>query len=145
MGRIACNRSTAGVVKMRPAAETVRHVLFVDDEPSIGTLVGYALEFSGYVVLTAHNGGDALKLYAAHHDELDVVVVDYILPDMRGDQLVARMCEIDGAVPFVCMSGHNPQDIAPELRRRASVFLHKPFNLASLSERLDEAVLGVPA
>ncbi len=130
---------------MRSAAEPERHVLFVDDEPAIGTLVSYALELSGYVVLTAHNGCDALRLYAAHHDQLDVVVVDYILPDMRGDQVVARMREIDGAVPFVCMSGHSQQEIAPELGQRIAFFLHKPFDLASLSEKLDEAALGVPA
>lgn len=130
---------------MRSAAEPARQVLFVDDEPSIGMMVGFALGPSGYAVLTAHNGRDALKLYAAHHHELDVVVVDYILPDMRGDQLVAKMAEIDGAVPFVCMSGHSRHEIAPDLRRRAAVFLHKPFNLSSLADRLDEALLGVPA
>lgn len=127
-------------VELRGNVETRRAVLFVDDEPSITAMVSYALEASGYVVFTAHNGKDALQLYAAHHDHLDVVVVDYRLPDMSGNELVARIHDIDSRVPIVGMSGHGLGHIPAEMRNRITLFLPKPFGLASLADRLDEAL-----
>lgn len=125
-------------------SEPGRTVLFVDDEPSIITLAGYALERAGLEVLGAHSGRDALRTYTERHHEIDVVVLDYMLPDMRGDELLARLCEIDDSVPLVAMSGYSREQVDASVRDRVALFLCKPFDLSTLAVKLNDVMVPAP-
>src|SRR3954452_3512225 len=73
------------------AAGTGRRILVVDDEPSIVDAVATALRYEGYDVEEASNGRDALGAVIAK--EPDLVVLDWMLPDLDGFEVGRRMRE----------------------------------------------------
>lgn len=80
-----------------------RTVLFVDDEPSILTVRRMIFEGRGYSVLTAESGPEALALMQSHL--IDVVVLDYLMPEMDGEETALRMRELQADVPILLSTG----------------------------------------
>jgi CheY-like chemotaxis protein len=79
----ACN------APMKTSAYPQRHILVVDDEPLVCDAVKMMLDFDGHVVETATNGKDALALLAK--TPFDLVITDFEMPGMRGDELAAAI------------------------------------------------------
>ncbi len=115
-------------------------VLFVDDEASLVALARYTLERSGWDVVATHDGHEALAIFERDHNTIDVIVLDLILPDVSGDQLLDRMREIDDTVPVVVASGLAAERVADLLGRRIAHFVHKPYSLVALPYSLNEAL-----
>lgn len=80
-----------------------RTVLFVDDEPDILAVRRLMFEFMGYSVFTAQSGDEALELLRLN--AVDAVVVDYIMPDMDGEETARRIRKMRPHVPIVLSSG----------------------------------------
>ena len=66
-----------------------RRILVVDDEPFVCDAVKMMLNFDGHVVETANNGKDALALF--EEGKFDLVITDYAMPQMKGDELAAAI------------------------------------------------------
>jgi two-component system, OmpR family, response regulator CpxR len=82
-------------------------LLCVDDEAEILTLRKIMLESSGYTVLTAGSGVEALKI-ATENRGIALVLLDYLMPQMRGDDLAARLKEEQPNLPILIVSAvHN--------------------------------------
>lgn len=113
-------------------------ILFVDDEKSLIELARHALKADGYEVLGAETADSALDLFTRHHAELDAVVVDLVLPDMEGAELVQRLTEIDDSVPVIITSGHDSEHASEALDAGAVGFLGKPFDVSELRTALDD-------
>ncbi|MFW6155817.1 MAG: response regulator [Armatimonadota bacterium] len=113
-------------------------VLVVDDEPRIVELTRLALEPQGYTVIGAFNGSDALELYADHHPDLAFAILDYMLPDMLGDELLERMMAIDGTVLCIAASGCCVDEIAESFLSGTATFIQKPFGVETLMEHIAE-------
>jgi CheY-like chemotaxis protein len=64
-------------------------ILVVDDEPSVCKAIKMMLKFYGHEVQTAGDGTAALVLFEA--SQFDLIITDYLMPEMRGDQLVTRI------------------------------------------------------
>jgi len=125
---------------MNPREADRPRVLFVDDEVSLVALARFALERAGWDLIPAHNGSEALEVFEAEHDTIDVVVLDLILPGISGDELLDRMAAIDDSVPVVIASGMEAHRIAEIIGQRALHFVHKPFSLMSLPASLNAAL-----
>lgn len=79
-------------------------VLCVDDEP-VGLLVRkQVLEARGYRVFTAENGPDALEIFSS--EPVDLVVLDYKMPEMNGDAVAERMKRLKPSVPILMLSAY---------------------------------------
>lgn len=78
-------------------------ILFVDDEPSILQVRRLLFEMEGYTVFTAESGEEALEIMAAN--DVDVVVLDYLMPGLNGEETAIRMRKLRGDVPIVMSSG----------------------------------------
>ena len=74
---------------MADADRTRYQILVVDDEPTVCKAIQMMLKFYGHEVITASGGEAALALFAER--QFDLVVTDYLMPGMRGDELVAQM------------------------------------------------------
>ena len=61
----------------------------------------------GYHVAVASNGIEALELWKQESGRFDLVLTDVIMPEMRGDQLVERLAELDRDIKVIFMSGYN--------------------------------------
>src|SRR3954453_19240463 len=66
-----------------------RRILVVDDEPFVCDAVKMMLNFDGHLVETAHNGKDALEIF--EKGKFDLVITDFAMPVMKGDELAAAI------------------------------------------------------
>ena len=106
-------------------------ILLVEDEASVRNLAQRLLEQSGYRVLPATDGSEALSLCAAHGEHIDLMVTDVVMPRMRGGELAARVALIRPGLRVLFMSGYTDNSIDPSISR-SGAFLQKPFTLEQL-------------
>ncbi|MFI5844895.1 PAS domain S-box protein [Catenuloplanes sp. NPDC051500] len=126
-------------------SEDGRHtILVVDDEPDMREVVRRMLGKSGYDVIVAADGPEALAKARAHQGRIDLLVTDIMMPEMSGTELADRIHEFRDSIPVLFMSGY----AAPVLAEKGSlhpdtVLLQKPFRKAELISAV-ENVLAVP-
>jgi PAS domain S-box-containing protein len=123
------------------ASETV---LLVEDEAVVRNLARRVLRDSGYRVIEARSGEEALRLAGEHADRIDLLLTDVVMPGMNGRELADRLGEIRPGTRVVFMSGYTEDVI---LKRGVSgdlAFLAKPFTPPMLARSVREA-LDAPA
>lgn len=104
-------------------------VLLVDDEPNLRRVLGAVLEADGYNVITADCGRDALKKAKAE-TRLDLVITDYLMPDLNGLQVLDGIRKLHPAVKSLVVSGHGTVRSAVEaMRLGAFDYITKPFDV----------------
>jgi PAS domain S-box-containing protein len=114
-------------------------ILLVDDEEMIVDVSTKLLEKMGYAVLVAHNGSEALKVYQSRQNEIALVILDLIMPDMGGGEVYDRIRKINPHAKVLLSSGYSRDGQANEiLKRGCDGFIQKPFTLKVLSEKLRE-------
>ncbi len=124
--------------------ETLRRILIVDDERLLRRSVSRMLAESGFEVLEAGDGAEALRVIEGA-EPLDVVLTDIVMPTMTGIELAERIAAAHPAVPVVFMTGYPFSAMRDRGVDPANVrILHKPFTKAKLLEHLAEA-LGAAA
>lgn len=110
-------------------------VLVVDDEEYILAFIGIRLKVSGYQVLTAADGLQALEII--RNRVPDLVVIDLIMPRMDGPTLLKEIREFS-SVPVIILSSIESHDvIVQELLNGADDYIHKPFNPDELVARIE--------
>jgi CheY-like chemotaxis protein len=114
-------------------------ILLVDDEQMIIDIGRDMLESLGYHVLTADTGEEALGIFEKSRDDIDLVVLDMVMPKMGGGEVFDRLIEIRPDVKVLLASGYTIRGQATEiLNRGCDGFIQKPFNLEQLSEKTRE-------
>ena len=118
---------------------TTGRILVVDDEPSIVDAVATALRYEGYEVEEASNGRDALA--AVTREEPDLVVLDWMLPDIPGIEVGKRMRERGFKTAILFLTAKDAvEDKVEALRAGGDDYVTKPFSLAEIVARI-QAVL----
>jgi len=114
------------------------HILFVDDEPSIVGLATLMLQNLGYRVTGTTSSVEALELFREAPDQFDMVVSDFIMPKMTGEELVEGMRVIRPELPVLLISGfHDTVTTKADLPKT----LRKPFSQADLGQAI-HALMG---
>jgi CheY-like chemotaxis protein len=109
-------------------------ILVVEDEEQVRRMIVQTLRSSGYRVLEAGGGREALRLLGRGGLEaLDLILTDVIMPDLSGDQLAERLPEPYRGVPVLYMSGYTRHQ-----RLDPACLLHKPFSPQALCLRIRE-------
>jgi len=117
-------------------------VLLVDDEKIVLEVGQELLGAMGYRVLTASGGKEAVKVFRKNRDEIDMVLLDMIMPHMDGGEAYDRMKEINPDIKVLLSSGYSIDGRANEiLNRGCDGFIHKPFGARELSMKIKE-ILG---
>ncbi len=120
-------------------------VLLADDESIVRGVVRETLERSGYDVLEAGDGPQALELAEQHDGPIDLLLTDVRMPGMNGVELAGRLRTIRPKMRVLFMSGLVEAELVQELVRRPDVhFVDKPMTPSILLERL-RAALDAPA
>ncbi len=115
--------------------EQIPRVLVVDDEPGIRELVQVALKFHGCAVTTAATGNDALRL--ADSDRPDLIVLDIMLPDIDGFEVVRRLRAGDNEVPVIFLTARDTtSDTVTGLALGGDDYITKPFSVEALVARV---------
>ena len=116
----------------------MKHILLVDDDRSMLQFLGRAL--CHYDVTTAHNGSEALAAAGMKH--VDLIITDYMMPEMFGDELIARVRERQPDLQVLVVTGHGEilESIAPPWWKEHP-HLEKPFQVEALRQRVT-ALIG---
>ena len=116
-------------------------ILIVDDEEFITLLASQVLADDGYRVLTAKNGFIALDIYKKLKDQIDLVILDFVMPVMDGADVFAEMQELNPQVPVVLSSGFAEQDrLRGMLARGLRGFIPKPYTQQKLLEQVRQVL-----
>lgn len=111
-------------------------LMLVEDEEGLRTYLESELQFEGYRVITATNGTDAMTCYAAHQDELDLIVLDWMLPGLDGLEVMRRIRHHDD-IPIMMMTARNyVGDKVAGLDSGADDYITKPFEIEELLARI---------
>lgn len=113
--------------------------LVVDDEPLVRVQLQRVLGRWGWTVFAAGTGAEALELFEVHRDQIDVLLVDYLMPGMNGAALLAALDVRGRTQPAVLCTGYAPSNADSS---GFQTMLHKPFTLSELAEALRLALLN---
>lgn len=113
-------------------------ILVVDDDPTLRRVAGKLLEKLGYRVLEAPSGEGALEIYAQNRGNIDLVLLDILMPGLNGLQTMERLRTLDPQVRILLVSGvsDSPEEALPP----GVDFLTKPFPLGLLSQKVAQAL-----
>jgi signal transduction histidine kinase/CheY-like chemotaxis protein len=123
-----------------PGNETI---LLVDDEETILDACGTMLNRMGYTVITARGGREAIAVYQERHADIDMVILDIIMPDINGGEVFDHLVEIDPHVKVLLSSGYTIEDQAAAiLERGCNGFIQKPYEMEQLNRSIREILTG---
>lgn len=116
-------------------------ILFVDDEDMIIDVGCQILEKLGYDILTAGSGKEAIEVYKANKDEIKLVILDMIMPDIGGGETYDKLKKIDPEVKVLLSTGYSINGQASEIMERGcNGFIQKPFNVKQLSLKIRDVL-----
>jgi PAS domain S-box-containing protein len=116
-------------------------ILLVDDEEIIIDVGCQLLKKLGYTVFEARGGKEAIRVYQDNKDNIDMIILDMIMPDMGGSDVYDKIRTIDPNVKVLLSSGYSIDGQATEiLKRGCNGFIQKPFNLKRLSKKIREVL-----
>jgi two-component system cell cycle sensor histidine kinase/response regulator CckA len=114
-------------------------ILIIEDEESVMEVTHALLERTGYRILQAKTGREAVDIAKEFEGDIDSVLLDIGLPDMSGEKVYARLKEVRPDLKVIVCSGYSSDGVAKDiLRAGAQGFIQKPFSLKSLSSKLKE-------
>ncbi len=130
----------------RPKQSFTRKVLVIDDSPMLLRFVEEVLIEANYQVVIAPNAEEGLR--ASKADPPDLILLDYILPDLRGDEVSRKLLEDPATadIPVVCMSGLGPDFKTKQIANANEIgFLNKPFTSepARLMSQINQQLAGL--
>lgn len=109
-------------------------ILVIDDEPMILSTANKLLSRLGYTVFSAINGQEAVSIYRDNRAAIKLVILDMVLPGMKGGQILEMLREIEPQVNVILSSGYSLQgEVQKLLETGCCGFIQKPFTFEELS------------
>ena len=109
-------------------------ILIVDDHETIWDFLIEALQRLGYSVLLAENGLDAIEIYKENPNEVDLVLLDMVMPKLGGHQTFYKIREIDPEAKILLSSGYvSQEEVNDLLEQGAKGFLPKPHRISVMA------------
>lgn len=119
------------------------HILVIDDTEEITEIISIALQHEGYHVTSFHTGEDALRYL---HDEQrpDVILLDILLPDIDGIDLLYQIKQIDETIPVIMITAFaEVKSAVKAMKAGASDYVSKPFKLEELKSVIRQNLQGI--
>jgi len=130
----------------RPSEELIPGtglILLADDEEIMRVVAGKMLRNLQYEVITADNGAEAVRIYQERHAEIDLVILDMIMPEMSGRDAFERIKAIEPACKVILSSGFSRGDDLDTMKAGGLAgFIRKPFRISELSQAVSKALSG---
>ena len=114
-------------------------VLIVDDEEIVVGVGKQMLEKLGYSVLIARSGQEAVDVYKNRPDDVDLVLMDMVMPGMEAGDTYDKLKSINPAIKVLLSSGYSlDQKAGAIIDRGCNGFIQKPFNMQILEDKIGE-------
>lgn len=116
-------------------------ILFIDDEPLVQTLGYEMLKYLGFNVHLFSSAKEALGYYTKHWKNIDLVILDMIMPEMGGIELFNHLRQVNPEIRSILLSGYAFNDsIQNGLENGITDYLQKPFSLSDLQSKVDKTL-----
>jgi two-component system, cell cycle sensor histidine kinase and response regulator CckA len=131
-------RQAVPVSGFMSTAARARIVLVVDDEPMLLSVARRVLERRGDHAILALGGQEAIRIFREQHAQIDVVLLDLVMPDLDGIECLRRLKDIDPEARVLLCTGY-PGSVGRKFLddNGASGLLHKPYTVQQLCEAVD--------
>ena len=117
-------------------------ILLAEDHDGLRDTAQEMLEGLGYRVLAASDGTKALELFKQNADEIDLIVMDVVMPSLSGPEAYLEMSALRPGIRVIFTTGYTPKAKALiSMVEKGAAVLHKPYSLASLSQMVRGALL----
>ncbi len=121
-------------------------ILVVDDEPVIRTTAHNILQELGYTVILAIDGREGLEIYQQRHAQIDLVLLDMVMPRMGGMECFHELRKVNPATRVLISSGFARDGGLQELQQLGILgFIKKPYRRAELARAVAQALRNPPA
>jgi CheY-like chemotaxis protein len=135
---------TSEVAKPEAIPETspgTEKVLLVEDDDSVRDLAREVLEMNGYTVVEADNGVEALNVFEAESETIDILITDLVMPLMGGRDLALKIAPVRPDLKVLFLSGYTDSVVLQQgILEPGSSFLQKPFTPSELAHKVREAL-----
>jgi DNA-binding NtrC family response regulator len=125
-------RSSSAAESPSRSHNQTQTILLVDDEAVIRSLAKMTLASHGYRVLVAEDGAEALNLIRSRPGEIDLVVLDLVMPGMSGPATLSELQKRKDSPDVLLSSGYTSDHLEPEQLRSVLGFLKKPYRPSHL-------------
>ena len=116
----------------------MKKILVAEDESSIREFITLNLKHQGYSVLEAGDGLEALKIFESEKEEIDVVLLDVMMPKLGGIEVCKRIREISSCIGVIFLTAKTQeQDKVYGLYSGADDYITKPFSIIELLARVE--------
>jgi len=116
-------------------------ILVVEDEAAVRSALERMLIAGGYKVVAAPNGAEALKLFAAHKDQIDLLITDLVMPGMGGRDLARQCSAIRDSLRVIYISGYTRDSLlSPQTFEEGTEFIEKPFRSDAILDRIAQVL-----
>jgi|SRR5579871_1125880 len=120
-----------------------KFVLTIDDEPDVLDVLKACLESEGFRVLTANGAREGLDMYEKRRQEIGLVLLDYVMPDMTGDLVFDCLRQIDPEVRVILLTASEDHVARHMFEAGLRGYIQKPFYLDDLLQRVREELSQV--
>ena len=122
-----------------------KHIVVVEDEEHLAVGIKYNLTAEGYRVTAMSDGASALEFVAKNSEEIDLIILDLMLPGMSGYAVCETLRESGHGMPVLILSARTlPEDRTRGFDVGADQYLSKPFELDELISRTKNLPVAVP-
>ncbi|MFM1847314.1 MAG: hypothetical protein RL417_788 [Pseudomonadota bacterium] len=121
-------------------------ILVVDDHPVVRQVTAKMLSALGYKVTTAHDGVEALEYYTEHANDIDLVILDMVMPRMGARECFRQLKAINKDVRAILSTGYVKNNAVHEIMVDGmAAFIQKPFELSQIAETVECVLRGASA
>jgi len=122
----------------RGGAETI---LVAEDDETLQKLLTGMLTGLGYNVILGCDGEAAVEAYSSHRDQIDLVILDMVMPRMGGREAYERLLALGSEVPVMFMSGYSAEMAQSRfVLETGATFIQKPYGIAALGNKVRETL-----
>ena len=137
----AAERTPVNVEESRPARGGSETILIVEDHEGLRELARETLANLGYDILLASDGEEAVRVFQANCERIDLLLLDVVLPKINGPEAYARISAEKEDVPVIFATGYSPEmELLHNAQERGLTILQKPYVPRELARRVRETL-----
>jgi PAS domain S-box-containing protein len=134
-------KGTTFIIHLPLAEKQIKRVLIIDDEEAVRDIIMEMLIELGYTPATCENGEEAIEYYKQHFHEIDLVVIDLIMPKLNGHDCFIELKKLNPDIKAIVASGYSADGgVNKILSEGALAFIQKPFEVKELSQVVYKAI-----
>jgi len=132
------------VAQSNPIRGNGETVLIADDDSILREVTKEALQSLGYKVMQAANGKEAVEIFEEHYSEIDLVILDVMMPEMSGVDASKQIKKVNKDIRVIYITGYDPDDTlnSTRLPNAYDFILDKPFTVDQLNQAIRKQLLS---